>query len=192
MIGFPCHTFVWLAMGHTGRRASIPLGNENRHDVAAANLMFLRILVLIKLLSLRSVFWLLENPLRSLIWKQPGWLALMKFIRIRSGVRVHRPSRHLTWFGSFGCDIAKPVLFWGIAPGAIHIRRKRPAWFGGKQRKQTLGWVSWNQLQPDGSLKRRFMGRRALKSTGMYPAGLRDVIIKITKWQKAHFQKGTL
>ena len=188
VFGIPCTTFCWLALGHTKRSPSNALGDTSRPDVLEANLMLHRCIFILKLLCLRSVFWLIENPLRSALWFQPAWCNVRKFLHIDR----HRTTRVLTYLGAFGCEIAKPVVFQGVCPGAQHVGRARPKRFAGKQQVQTLGWYSWLQKRSDGTTKRRFMGKRHLKNTGQYPKELCVVLVKICKWQKANRRQGKL
>ena len=192
VFGFPCCTYCWLAMGHTGRSKTRPLGFQHRADVFAANIMFERLLVLLRLLSLRVVWWLVENPLRSLLWAQPPLETLMRIVKIKTDKRRHRVGRFFTWLGAFGCAISKPVVFLGICPGGRYLTRKLPARFKRLAQVATFGWVSWLQKQPDGSLKRRFMGRKKLRESGVYPPELCATMVRVARWQQAHLAAGTL
>ena len=188
IFGLPCQTFCWLAMGHTKRSTCFPLGNENRSDVKEANLLVIRVLVLVKLLVLREVYYLLENPLGSMLWAQVAWKRSRSSLKIRK----HKPKRQLCWLGAYGCEISKPVIFDGICPGVNFIKRPRPKKFHCARQKQTLGWFSWLQKQADGTFKRRWMGKRALKQTGEYPLPLCKILVQICKWQRANTLLGKL
>ena len=186
IFGLPCQTFIWLSRGHTLRSASRPWGDCSRNDVVCANIMLKRTLILIRLCVLREVYFLLENPLGSIVWQNPAWRKLKR----RLCIARHGVVRQITWFGSMTCQIAKPVIFEGIYPGVKNIYKPKPRWTRRPARKQTLCWFSWLQPQRDGTVKRRFMGKPALKSSGEYPLELCRDLVNILKWQRAWRKKG--
>ncbi len=184
VVGIPCNTYGWLSRGHSGRRKDNPLGNTDRRDIADANRLLKRVCLLLLVLTLRSVYWVLENPLNSMLWAQPDFLRLRALLKRMGGIRGQRPTRHFLWLGWFGCPLAKPTVFEGIAPGMRFIKSKKPEWAMRKQ-TQTIGWYSWMQRQPDGTMKRRFMGKKNLRVVSRYPKPLTDKLGLVARWQKA-------
>ena len=70
-LGVPCSTFVFMSRGHTLRSRKQPLGNTCRLDVKSANRIVRRIMFLVRILAMRKVYWILEQPLNSLLWVMP-------------------------------------------------------------------------------------------------------------------------
>ena len=79
--GVPCSTFVFMSRSHTKRSRTLPKGNCKRKDVRRANLIVDRVAFLIKILSLRKVYWIMEQPLNSLLWVMPAIARAKKNVR---------------------------------------------------------------------------------------------------------------
>ena len=79
--------------GSTGRRKDNPLGWEHYDSVKKANIMVGRVCILLMLAAAKSIFWILEQPINSLMEHHPVFQALMKLIPIR------RMPTHMSWFG---------------------------------------------------------------------------------------------
>ncbi|CAK9096088.1 Uncharacterized protein SCF082_LOCUS45127 [Durusdinium trenchii] len=88
-----CSTWVFMSRGSTGRRKDNPLGSEHYDSVNQANIMVGRVCVLLLLAAAKSIFWILEQPINSLMEHHPIFQALMKLVPIR------RMPTHMSWFG---------------------------------------------------------------------------------------------
>ena len=69
--GVPCSTFVWMARGHTKRSRQNPLGDVARVDVRRANRIARIVVLICQVLAKRGVFFVLEQPAGSLLWRTP-------------------------------------------------------------------------------------------------------------------------
>ena len=67
--GVPCRTFVWMARGHTKRTLGHPTGDLGRADVRQANEIVERACVILQILRARQVYFIIEQPSGSLLWK---------------------------------------------------------------------------------------------------------------------------
>jgi len=163
--GVPCSTFVWMARGHTKRTRQSPLGNVAREDVRRANVIVKRVCLLLKILRLREVFYILEQPAGSLLWHQPS-IRLAARMRVRVASRKHvrrlRWSRCFVWLGHYGHNLCKPTELCGVFPGlATFLPSKRPVG------KSACG-VYRVRTSQDGK-KRWVCGLPGLKATEHYP-----------------------
>jgi hypothetical protein len=86
--GVPCSTFVFMSRGHTLRSRKQPLGNTCRPDVKAANRIVGRVMFLVRILAMRQVYWIIEQPLNSLLWVMPVFRQAQKQIRLDGPLRA--------------------------------------------------------------------------------------------------------
>ena len=121
--GVPCSTFVWISRGHTKRSRATPLGDELRSDVRNANRIVRRVLVILNILVRRSVFFIIEQPAGSLLWRMPGVRRIARSVQIKN----IKWQRRFVWLGHYGHRIAKPAELQGIFPDMQNILpSKRP------------------------------------------------------------------
>ena len=65
---------------------------------------------------MRGVRWLVEQPVSSLFWNHPSVQIALKV------VQRHLSPRMVTWMGSFGHTLAKPVHLLGTVPQHLMLR----------------------------------------------------------------------
>ena len=155
--GVPCSTFVWISRGHTKRSRATPLGDELRSDVRNANRIVRRVLVILNILVRRSVFFIIEQPAGSLLWRMPGVRRIARSVQIKN----IKWQRRFVWLGHYGHRIAKPSELQGVFPDLQNILpSKRP------QQKSAIGiYKMWRGATG----KVRVCGCPGLKSTEHYP-----------------------
>ena len=115
--GVPCSTFVWMARGHTKRSRQNPLGDVARVDVRRANRIARIVVLICKLLAKRSVFFVMEQPAGSLLWRTP----CMRLAARRLRVQGQTWCRRFVWLGHYGHKICKPTELCGIFPSLARI-----------------------------------------------------------------------
>lgn len=81
--------------GSTGRTKAKPLGWEQYDCVKNANIMVTRVIILLILCEAKKIFWMMEQPVNSLLQEHPMF---QKFLAFR-GVSVRRMSTSMIWFG---------------------------------------------------------------------------------------------
>lgn len=81
--------------GSTLRTKARPLGRDDSETVRMANVMVARVCVLLMLCQAKRVFWILEQPVNSLLDCHPCFQALLRMPH----VRAHRTSTSMQWFG---------------------------------------------------------------------------------------------
>ena len=185
--GVPCSTFVHIAMGHTKRSWRRPLGNERREDVRMANKIVDRLVFILEILVLRSVYFLIEQPLTSVLWWIP---ALRQFVLRRPRVLGKRCQRRFLWLGHFGHRLLKPTVLVGVFPGLVSsplLATQKPM---RKKKGKTGVYSEWTNRWG----KRRFAGSKRLKATGVYPEGFARVmaslvcaVVRATEREPARF-----
>ncbi len=161
-LGVPCSSFVFLSRGHTRRTQKKPLGNVARRDVAPANALAECVAFLIRLLVRRHVFFIVEQPASSLLWKLPALAAV-----VADDLRIgdHRMQRRFVWQGHFGHSGWKPTTSLGLFP-ELHttplLCSRRPP----VRSVPSPAWTSWR----DARKRKRVRGQgAALTATGHYP-----------------------
>ena len=156
--GVPCSTFVWIARGHTRRCRDNPLGDVARTDVRRANRIASTVAMLRRVLSRRGVFFVMEQPAGSILWRMP----CMRLVARRLRVKGQKWSRRFVWLGAYGHQICKPTELCGVFPNLARIlpsRRPRGKSATGVYRV----WVSKK------SGRTRICGSAGLKRTEHYP-----------------------
>ena len=157
--GVPCSTFIWIARGHTRRSKTHPVGDTSRADVRDVNLLVQRVGLLLRLLALRQVFFVIEQPASSVLFYLPDLRALEG-----SGICIgrYRWQKRFLWLGHFGHRLWKPTFLIGIFPGLknrpeLTTRRPPP--------RIVKDWHKWRNK----SGKMRCAGNASLRRTGEYP-----------------------
>ena len=180
VIAHPCQSFIWLARGHTLRPRSRPKGNTCRPDVNFFNAMARRVCVLCLVLTLRDVFWVIEQPTTSTLFWLPCMINMLKFVKMR-GIFGFKPERKQLWLSHYGHKMAKSTVLIGILPGVRYLKSKRPQDYH-VRKVQTIGWFSW----VNAAGRRRFMGKHKLKMSQAYPRLFTDDLIKCARYAYAH------
>ena len=155
--GVPCSTFVFMSRGHTRRSRRRPCGNTKRKDVQQANRIVGRVAFLIRILAMRKVYWILEQPLNSLLWVMP----VLQQCRRDCSVADLAWQRRFLWLGHYGHSLWKPTELVGVFPGLEHtLPSKRPP-----KRDTSSAYSQWR----DGKGRKRCAGKPGLKATEHYP-----------------------
>ena len=169
--GVPCSTFVFMSRGHTKRSRRKPKGNVKRKDVRQANLIVERVSFLIKILAKRKVYWIMEQPLNSLLWYMPA----IKQARRDYQVNKLNWQRRFLWMGHYGHALWKPTELVGVFPGlGTAWPTKRPP-----KRDSSSAYSQWRDKQG----RKRVAGKAALKATEHYPADFCHATAQLVKAQ---------
>ena len=156
-IGPECSTWVWLSRGHTKRSKSNIEGDTSRSDVTDANHIATITAGLVQLCHARRVWYVIEQPLSSLLYHHPGLAAAIK----RSGGR-----RYSVELGRAGATSPKPLVLVGTAPWLPAIERsvkRRPMVETPEPVVKTSGrWISGD--------------REALAKSAVYPQIFTDMV----------------
>ena len=167
--GVPCSTFVFMSRSHTKRSRRLPKGKSKRQDVRRANLIVDRVAFLIKILSLRKVYWIMEQPLNSLLWVMPAIARAKKKCQVR-GLGWQR---RFLWMGHYGHVLWKPTELVGVFPGMAKAwPTKRPP-----KRDTSSAYHAY----VDSKGRRRSTGRAGLKATEHYPPAFCSVTASLIK-----------
>ena len=138
-IGQACSTWIWLARGHTKRSKGNVEGDTSRPDVRAANQMAVYTAGLVELCHARHVWYVIEQPLSSVLFHHPALAAAIR----RSGGR-----RYKVELGRAGAASAKPLSLVGTAPWlpALECKIKRRPMVANPipVAERTGRWVSGN------------------------------------------------
>ena len=95
-----CSSWVWLNRGTSGRSELTPLGNETVPSVRFANLVVSRVALLLYILSSKCVFWILEQPVSSLMEHYP---------RFQDFARRNQVFKHYIEMQNYGAPTMKPT-----------------------------------------------------------------------------------
>ena len=164
----PCSNFVWMSRGVHLRSRSCPWGARYREDVREANIIVVRCLLVIKLLTLRLVFWITEQPLSSCMYRLPPfWSFLLSCPAIR-GVRC---MRKFLWLGFWGGPVPKPTELWGVCPCLEMLVSKRPKLLprGNKHAWKTTTQKTIRRGNKNAVVFRVYGVRKNMKNTQEYP-----------------------
>ena len=169
--GVPCSTFVFMSRGHTKRTRTLPKGNLKRQDVRHANLIVERVAFLIKILAKRRVYWIMEQPLNSLLWYMPA----IKKARRNCKVGALKWQRRFLWLGHYGHSMHKPTELVGVFPGldAAWPTQRPP------KRDASSAYSQWRNKEG----RKRVAGKAGLKASEHYPAKFCSVTAKLIKAQ---------
>ena len=169
--GVPCSTFVFMSRGHTKRSRRLPKGNTKRKDVCQANAIVDRVAFLINILAFRKVYWIMEQPLNSLLWAMPAMRRAKKKCRVKDLAW----QRRFLWMGHYGHSLWKPTELVGCFPGMMTAwPTKRPP-----KRDTSSAYSQWCDSQG----RRRSAGKAGLKATEHYPVTFCDVTARLIKAQ---------
>ena len=174
-LGVPCSTWVWIARGHTMRSASNWAGDTSRTDVHEANELVGIVAFLLQLLVMRQVFYLIEQPASSLMFKHPALRRHFKKGTRRPKVFKTKLKAHHVWLGSWGHSLYKGTWLVGVLPGLKSLKSKRTRsatvvahWKKTSVRKSGPRKGSW-----------RICGCKSLKDTGRYPRKFGEAVAKL-------------
>ena len=145
VICLPCSSFVFMSRGTTKRGASNAwAGNEDVECVRLANIIAQRVMILCKVLTLRLVQYMIEQPMTSCFFNMQCFdkCCALKPDLGRHGLRL---KRKFVWLGHWGHIIPKPTVLWGSARALKHLVCKRP----------TPNPSASNSVVRKGSLKQR-------------------------------------
>ena len=155
----PCSTWVWLSRQSTGRHLQ-PEGNRLSRQVVGQNALVERLVLVLEILTLRGVFWIIEQPTNSVMWDYPAMQACLQRHGIRQGVQLD--------MGAYGGTSLKPTTLMGTAPYLWVLERRCPR---GLRERLSLEGVVTTTTWTDESGQKRAQGTAELKGTQAYPEG---------------------
>ena len=98
----PCGTWVFMSRGSTGRSKTMPEGWTQYRSVTDANVITIRVALLILIAMAKGCTWVVEQPASSVM----GHFPRFKRIVAKCGFRI------FTWMGAFGSHTPKATLLW--------------------------------------------------------------------------------
>ena len=125
--GPPCSLFIFLSSSVHRRRKGREEGDTSNPGVRLANLIVDNMMVFLGIMHERGVYFVLEQPSSSWMFKLPGVLHSMAQI---GNENIHRVS---TWMAAFGHEMPKCTHLVGTLPTLYRMRRIHSP--GRKQRK---------------------------------------------------------
>ncbi|CAL1145205.1 unnamed protein product [Cladocopium goreaui] len=175
VIGLPCITYIFMNSFTHGRTSDKPYGNEStREYVKLANVLTVRTVIVIMIMSVRAVYWFVEQPGSSKVIHFPELKHLQKLIWA-SGMKTYFQR---FWMGSWGAP--SPKLSMGISsmPYIDELKTKLTQFERAKLSSKGIAIV---KVLPCG--KKTVSGGPALRKTQIYPSGfaskLYDLISKV-------------
>ena len=117
MEGAPCSKFIFLSSSVHQRREGKEEGDTLNAGVRLANLIVANMLVVIELLHERGVYFVLEQPSNSWMFKLP------RVLRTFSRVGDSDIRRVTTWMTAFGHRMPKCTHLVGTMPTLVEMRR---------------------------------------------------------------------
>ena len=182
VIGLPCSTFVFMSRGTTKRFAENAwLGDEAVECVRAANIIANRIVLLCKLLTLRLVQYMIEQPMTSCFFNMRCFrnCHAMKPHLGRHGLHL---ARKFVWLGHWVHTIPKPTMLWGSARALKYLVCRKPKSVPGASdsvvRKGSLRWIKVG-INGEWIQRRRVSGiHKKLKLSQVYPRAFCNTIAR--------------
>ncbi len=155
----PCSTWVWLSRHSTGRDVQVE-GDTTREAVVSQNALVERLVLRLEILTLRGVYWIIEQPATSVMYQYPA---------LRDCLRRHGCTEPCVLdMGAYGGTSQKPTHLVGTAPYLGKLARRCDPQL--KLRLAVEGVQTTTRwLDADGRL--RCQGTAALKGTQAYPEG---------------------
>ena len=155
----PCSSWVFMNLGSTGRHVLVE-GNFALRRIVGQSALVERLVLVLELLTLRGVYWILEQPASSYMWQYPAMQACLQ----RHGIVVPQTLE----MGAYGGGSQKPTHLVGTAPYLAQLDRRCSAELKLRLRVEGVQTATtW--VGADG--KRRRQGTSLLKSTQSYPEG---------------------
>ena len=102
-----CSNFVFVNMGTSGRRRDNPEGDQSKPQVRDSNRMAATVCACVRFLAAMHIFWVIEQPLNSLLFR------LHVVRQLLTDLSARRISFRMV---DFGAPSQKPTECWGVAP----------------------------------------------------------------------------
>lgn len=161
-----CSSWCWMNRYTSGRRPAWPLGNTRLASVDDANRMVTRVTLLLYILTLKAVFWVLEQPVNSLLERHP---------RFQQFMATHKIWRHCVHMLDYGAESSKPSWLYSNYEFINQIDRY-------KLKHECVGPRTQLVKQTvDAAGRRRISGTGALKSSQEYPPGFGAALDNVYK-----------
>ena len=151
-----CSTWTWVNRYTSQRSEHRPLGSSTVASVLEANTMVARQMLILWLFCARKTYWVLEQPVNSLMEKHP------RFVELCSHFNITRTTINMSDYGS---ESKKPSWLYS-AHSWIKDIAKYKGMYGKKRVHKAIVTVYFNK---DG--KRCVHGGAALKASQAYPDG---------------------
>ena len=117
MLAPVCSSWVWVCRSSSGRRKNNPMGNLALPWVREANQQVSRVCIILRVLILKAVFWVLEQPMSSL-------LALHdRFVELATEFCIHKVYMAM---GAYGALTRKPSFLYSTFPQIAELKKKVP------------------------------------------------------------------
>ena len=170
-----CSTWVWINRATSKRSTTSPLGDVSVPSVKAGNIMVARVILLLMICHAKGIWWVLEQPLSSIMEMHPSFQALVKLIPV---------FKHTISMKNFGAETRKPTILYSSHAWISDIDDFECPCKERMKAKQT----TYKDVDSYGRL--RTSGLHAnLKSTQAYPRGFGQAIAKLWTKRRAGLRK---
>ena len=120
-------------------------------------------------LAMRKVYWIMEQPMGSLLWYMPA----IKRAKRHYKLKTLYWQRRFLWLGHYGHSLLKPTELVGVFPGM------ESAWPTRRPAKRDVTSAYSQRINSQG--RRRVDGRPGLKATEHYPPAFCDATASLIK-----------
>ena len=120
-------------------------------------------------LAMRKVYWIMEQPMGSLLWYMPA----IKRAKRHYKLKTLNWQRRFLWLGHYGHSLLKPTELVGVFPGM------ESAWPTRRPAKRDVTSAYSQRINSQG--RRRVDGRPGLKATEHYPPAFCDATASLIK-----------
>ena len=154
----PCGSWVFLNRHTSGRSVDNPCGNIDLEYVALNNRLVARVVLLLRLAVALGVYWIVEQPVCSLLNIHP------KLARAAKGLGLKRV---FLWMKAFGGNRPKGTHLWGGAPYMTDLSRTMT-----KERLRSSKELQISVKYHDSKGQARVAGGKDLKGHSIISAGV--------------------
>jgi hypothetical protein len=157
MLAPVCSSWIWLCRSYSKRSRDFPMGDTSREWVRAANCMVTRVCLILYILSARRVWWILEQPVSSV---------LQYHDRFQEFLKTHRVYRTYMCMGPYGAATLKPSYLYSQHELTEQLKQDR------------AGFTPQTQLVTR-SVAGHVTGNANLKGSQAYPSRFGSAIEKL-------------
>jgi hypothetical protein len=170
-----CSTWTWMNRFTSQRSTFRPLGAVHLKSVSSANEMVSRVLMTLWILSAKRVFWVLEQPVNSLMEFHPRFAQLAKRMTItRATVRM----------STFGAATAKPTWLYSNYAWISDIKD-----YVTHDMRYTGPATTTVDYYVDAGGKRCVQGSDGLKKSQAYPKGFGKALSQLYEAHRGEIER---
>ena len=171
----PCGSWIWLSRSVTKRNHRNIGGDLSNPWVRKSNKIVDRMCLLLIVLSWRKVWWVVEQPLSSTLFRYKSFLCLLQMCKDEFHLDV---IRQFIWMGAFGHCLLKPSVLMGSWPELITVKSTcRPGSTGRTFERSVQQHEKHELHRGQWKLTRNVNGKKGiLKKSAAYPKNFCEYI----------------